>query len=151
GFFPWIVFLWPSLIELRRRIRECDRWRPADILAVSWVVVWVGFFSLASTKFPHYVVPAYPALALLTACFINRWTRHPEIYGILARNAAWCTVAAAGIGILIVAPLVSRVHLQGEPFLGLVGLPLVVGAAVCAWFTERGRVAGALASLSVTA
>ena len=151
GFFPWIIFLWPSLIELRRRIRERHGWQPADMLAVSWVVVWVGFFSLASTKFPHYVVPAYPALALLTGCFIDRWTRHREIYGKLGRNAAWCTLAAAGITILILAPLVSRVHLQGEPFLGLVGLPLVVGASVCAWFTERGRVAGAVVSLSGTA
>src|SRR5205814_4567557 len=112
--------------------------------------VWVGFFSLASTKFPHYVVPAYPALALFTACFIDRWTCRIEIYGKLARNAAWGTLAAAGVTILIVAPIVSRVHLQGEPFLGLAGLPLIVGAAACAWFTERRQVPRALMALTAT-
>jgi 4-amino-4-deoxy-L-arabinose transferase-like glycosyltransferase len=151
GFFPWIIFLLPSLIELRRRIREQTRWRPADILIVSWFVVWVGFFSLASTKFPHYVVPAYPALALFTACFIDRWTRHIEIYGLLARNAAWITLAAAGVTILVVAPMVSRVHLQGEPRLGLAGLPLILGAAACAWFTERRQVPRSLMTLTATA
>ncbi len=151
GFFPWIIFFLPSFIELRRRIREQTCWQPADILIVSWFVVWVGFFSLASTKFPHYVVPAYPALALFTACFIDRWTRHIEIYGLVARNAAWITLAAAGVTILVVAPMVSRVHLQGEPFLGLTGLPLVVGAGACAWFTERRQVPRTLMTLTSTA
>jgi hypothetical protein len=151
GFFPWIIFLLPSLIELRRRVREQTLWHPADVLIVAWIVVWVGFFSLASTKFPHYVVPAYPALALFTASFIDRWTRHVEIYRKLARNAAWGTLAAAGITILIVAPLVSRVHLQGEPLLGMAGAPLIIGAAACACFTERRNVSRALVTFTATA
>jgi 4-amino-4-deoxy-L-arabinose transferase-like glycosyltransferase len=149
GFFPWIIFLSPSIAELRRRAREEDSSRPADILVVSWVVVWVGFFSLATTKFPHYVVPAYPALALFTAGFVERWTRRSEIYGRALRSAAWLTVAAAGLGILVVVPLVARRFLPGEQMLGLVGLPLVGGAVACAVFAERRQIVRALASLTV--
>jgi 4-amino-4-deoxy-L-arabinose transferase-like glycosyltransferase len=151
GFFPWIIFLSPSLGALRRVIRERHAWRPADALVCSWFVVWVGFFSLASTKFPHYVVPAYPALALFTACFLDRWILSVDAYGRLARSGAWATVAAAGVGILIVVPIISRIYLAGEPFVGLAGLPLAVGAALCAYLTERRQIARALASLTGTA
>jgi 4-amino-4-deoxy-L-arabinose transferase-like glycosyltransferase len=151
GFFPWIIFLSPSIFEFRRRVQEGCPTRSADILICSWFVVWVGFFSLATTKFPHYVVPAYPALALFTACFLDRWTRHAEIYGPVARNAAWGTVAVAGLGILIIVPIVADLYLQGEPFLGLAGWPLLAGAALCAYFTQRRQITRALVCLTASA
>ena len=147
GFFPWIIFLSPSIAELRRRTGEGNSSSPADILVVSWVVVWVGFFSLATTKFPHYVVPAYPALALFTSGFVDRWTRQPEIYGRALRSAAWLTMAAVGLGILIVVPMVARRFLPEEPMLGLAGLPLIGGAVAFALFAERRQIVRALASL----
>jgi 4-amino-4-deoxy-L-arabinose transferase-like glycosyltransferase len=149
GFFPWIIFLSPGVAEIRRRTREGNPSVPADILIVSWAIVWVGFFSLATTKFPHYVVPAYPALALFTAGFVDRWTRQPEIYGRLARSAAWGTVAAVGLGILIIVPLVARRYLQGEQLPGLAGLPLVAGAVACALLAGRRQIVHALASLTL--
>ena len=157
GFFPWSIFLSPCCIDLVRRMRHPeghsgqDRRRPADALLVAWCLVWIGFFSLASTKFPHYVIPAYPALALLTACFADRWIGNTEIYGKLARRAAWATVAAAGVGILIAIPFVANLHLPGEQLLCLAGLPLIPGAILCAWLTERKQIAKALACLAATA
>jgi 4-amino-4-deoxy-L-arabinose transferase-like glycosyltransferase len=156
GFFPWSIFLSPCCIELVRRMRhnDLDSTRsngPADALLVAWIIVWVGFFSLASTKFPHYVIPAYPALALLTACFFDRWISETAIYGKLARRAAWATVALVGAGILIVVPFVARDHLPGEQLLCLAGLPLIPGAALGAWLAERQQVARALACLTATA
>ena len=43
------------------------------MLASCWFGVWFVFWSICKTKLPHYLLPAYPALALLTACFIDRW------------------------------------------------------------------------------
>lgn len=157
GFFPWSIFLSPCCIDLVRRMRHQeghtgqDQRRPADALLVAWCIVWIGFFSLASTKFPHYVIPAYPALALLTACFAESWIANTEIYGKLARRAAWATVAAAGIGILIVVPFVVKLHLPGEHLLCLAGLPLIPGAALGALLTERQQIAKALTCLTATA
>lgn len=148
GFFPWIIFLSPSVIELVRRTRAARGWQPADLLVASWFVVWVGFFSLASTKFPHYVVPAYPALALLTACFLDRWTRQPDVYGRLARASAWTTVAAAGLGILIVVPIVARIYLQEDHFVGWPGLALLAGAVGFAYSGARRQSRRALMSLT---
>ncbi len=38
-----------------------------------WIVSYLFVFSIAATKLPNYVLPVYPALALLTARFLNQW------------------------------------------------------------------------------
>ncbi|MSR56134.1 MAG: glycosyltransferase family 39 protein [Planctomycetaceae bacterium] len=151
GFFPWIVFLAPTLIGCYRRIRDSHSWSSADILCGAWFVVWFGFFSLASTKFPHYVVPAYPALALVTAAFIDRWIARTDIYGRLARRGAWLTVGTVGIAIMVVMPIVEQVYLHEPGMAGLIGVPLIVAAVLGSYLTERGKVAEAVAVLAVTA
>ena len=151
GFFPWIIFLKPACEEMARRMNDPNTARPADKLLIAWCTVWIGFFSLAVTKFPHYVLPAYPALALGTAGFVDRWIREGSIYPKFWRRTAWSTVALVGVGIMIAMPFVAKIHLPGESWLGLAGLPLVAGALVVGWFAERGQTTRALASLTVTA
>src|SRR5207302_6149063 len=70
GFTPWCVFLGPALWYAVKEWRE-----GACRFLLIWLAVWVGFFSLAQTKLPNYVLPAYPALALLTGRFLDRWRR----------------------------------------------------------------------------
>ena len=68
GFFPWSGFLpravWQAGMVARRRE---VRW-PADRLLITsacWVIGVFLFFSLARTKLPSYLFPAFPAMALL--------------------------------------------------------------------------------------
>ena len=77
GFFPWSIFAFSTLGDLIRRcLARLPGQRPAKFLAC-WIVVFVGFFSLAGTKLPNYILPAYPALALATACYVDRWITDP--------------------------------------------------------------------------
>ena len=73
GFFPWAVFLGPPWSKRSGALRRRDAWYDGCVLATCWFGVWFLFWSLCKTKLPHYLLPAYPALALLTACFIDRW------------------------------------------------------------------------------
>ncbi len=59
---PWFLVLVASLPLLWRQRHQA--WVR---LGVSWTVVVVVPFSIVATKLPWYVVPAYPALALLAA------------------------------------------------------------------------------------
>ncbi len=68
GFLPWSLFA-PAAI---RRIR--DGWRAHDLLTtvgVVGVVVPVVLFTLTATKLPHYVLPAFPAMAVLCAAGVS--------------------------------------------------------------------------------
>ena len=65
GFFPWTAFL-PMAIGYGLQIRHKDgrgRW----LYLVLWCGVMLLFFSVASSKLPSYILPIFPALALLVA------------------------------------------------------------------------------------
>ncbi|MEK6718455.1 MAG: glycosyltransferase family 39 protein [candidate division NC10 bacterium] len=68
GFFPWSGFLpralWHAVTVARRR----ESGEPAGrllIVCACWVAGVFLFFSLAGTKLPSYLFPAFPAMALL--------------------------------------------------------------------------------------
>jgi 4-amino-4-deoxy-L-arabinose transferase-like glycosyltransferase len=152
GFFPWSVLAWPTLVEARKLVRERHPWRPGYVLVGSWAAVWIGFFSIAGTKLPSYVVPAYPAIALATACLVARWVREPATLPRLSTRLAWGCVAMTGVGLIVALPIAAHVLLGGEWFLGAIGiLPLV--AAVVGWIaSERSQSrysAATLAALGV--
>jgi 4-amino-4-deoxy-L-arabinose transferase-like glycosyltransferase len=82
-FVPWTAFLIPTVWNA---VREARRPRIADDLdtaetdlpgkyrfLIVTVLAYLVFFSLAATKLPNYVLPLYPALAILTGRMLDRW------------------------------------------------------------------------------
>lgn len=65
GMFPWSLFF-PALIHFLYRSREELREPKLRYLLV-WVLVGLTFFTLASGKRTNYILPLYPAVALLFA------------------------------------------------------------------------------------
>ncbi len=68
GFFPWSGFLpmalWRTAGVARRRRAETAGDRLA-VTCLCWLAGLFVFFSLAGTKLPSYLFPAFPAMALL--------------------------------------------------------------------------------------
>lgn len=71
---------------------------------IAWAVPTIIFFELAPTKLPHYVLPAYPAIALLcgaglTAMLGRQWrTAHPAgvvLFGVAGLVIVGLTATAA--------------------------------------------------------
>ena len=62
GAFPWTAFVLAALPYHVRRRRE-----DGSLLVLLWIGVTVVFYSLAGTKLPNYVLPAFPFTALAVA------------------------------------------------------------------------------------
>jgi 4-amino-4-deoxy-L-arabinose transferase-like glycosyltransferase len=139
GFFPWSVFLGPSIANLIERMRQKHPWKIGYIFLLCWISLFVVFWSLIRTKLPHYVLPAYPALALLTACFIDRWLTEPSSLGRWWLRNAWISMILVGVGMMIALPIVAAKFLPGEGILGLVGLVPFLGGVWCWWNTVHQR------------
>jgi 4-amino-4-deoxy-L-arabinose transferase-like glycosyltransferase len=155
GFFPWSVLFGPTLIEVVGQIRRRGVYRNSCILASCWFGVWFVFWSICKTKLPHYLLPAYPALAMLTACFVDRWLGDPtQLKSWWLRNA-WISMIVVGLGIAIVIaiviPIVAAIYLPGEEVLGVVGLIPLMGGAWCWWQTSHQRHLHAAIGMAVTA
>ncbi|MBV8883420.1 MAG: glycosyltransferase family 39 protein, partial [Chroococcidiopsidaceae cyanobacterium CP_BM_RX_35] len=69
GFAPWSVYLPVALARLkfwRRNIwRSTQRSNHLGLFALFWFVSVLGFFTLARTKLPSYMLPLMPAAAIL--------------------------------------------------------------------------------------
>ena len=76
-FAPWIVFLpaaiWYGIREARRPQVEGEDASSKYRFLLVWVLAFLIVFSVAATKLPNYVLPLYPALAILAARFLERW------------------------------------------------------------------------------
>jgi len=137
GFFPWSLFLGPTIIETIRRIRDRDPRRDGYVLLTCWFGVFFIFWSICSTKLPHYVLPVYPALALLTGGFLETWITDPARVGPGWMKNAWITTIAAGLGIMVAVGVAARIYLPGEELIGLVGLILIIGGYLCLYYAKR--------------
>lgn len=161
GFFPWSVFLGPTLIHTVQTLRKktAPHFSLSTLLAVCWFGVWLVFWSICKTKLPHYLLPAYPALAMLTAFWIDRWLhgeekeaakkKTPDPFSRRWLRDAWISTIIAGLGICIAIPIVAHYYLPGEALIGLVGLIPLVGGVWCWRETARGRDRQAIGIFSV--
>src|SRR3989440_5497103 len=72
--FPWSAFLVSSLGKIPLRIKQwrgqMDQRSRASLLLAIWAIAVIGFFSF-STRQEYYVLPALPALALLTGMWLS--------------------------------------------------------------------------------
>jgi len=130
--------------------------RDLDVDAVRFSFFWLApgwlLFEIATTKLPHYVLPLYPALAILAARVI---TRGETRLGLLRAGAALHLVLGAAFAAgLIAIPAVfssgaygwtSPPPLAAAGAAGLLGLTLATTVLVWRGALKAGAVASALA------
>jgi 4-amino-4-deoxy-L-arabinose transferase-like glycosyltransferase len=150
GFFPWSIFLPLSLVELRQKLRRGSGSFSPCLLLACWAGFYIGFFSLAGTKLPSYVLPAYPALAIICGALVDAWLREPARFRGFMLRAALGSLPMVGIGILIALPIIAHFVLPGEGWLGLIGLILVIGGGYACWQSEAGRATRAAVAVAAS-
>lgn len=105
GFLPWSPWLLLALARAARAAkaaRTTNATHPAqappepsfDLFLVSWLVVPTAFFSCIGSKLPPYVLPMFPAMALLVARHLGR----PTFRQMLAPLAVLLVIATACAG-----------------------------------------------------
>jgi hypothetical protein len=79
GMFPWsgLATLAAALGFARRRDGESPRAKLVGY-ALVWFLVEFSTVSIVNTKFHHYILPALPALAVLTGLFLDDLLRAPS-------------------------------------------------------------------------
>lgn len=145
GMFPWSVLAIPLVIEVTRRIQRRDAQSRSLVLAISWVAVYIGIFSIAKTKLPSYITPCYPAAALLVGYVVDRWVRGELLISKYWAVVASCVMIVVGTILAAAVPVITAEHLPGEEWLGVLGLlPIAtaVGAILIALQQHRMVAAG---------
>lgn len=151
GLFPWSLLLGPTILFVKSRLRQKGAHRLPLYLLLSWVGVYLAFFSLAATKLPNYVVPMYPALAILVGAWLDAWIAEEASFPALMSQTAWATLALAGLAVSIALPVVAG-HLLGSGMhLTVIGLPFMIGGALCWWWHRCSKPTHTLAAFAASA
>jgi 4-amino-4-deoxy-L-arabinose transferase-like glycosyltransferase len=147
GFFPWSIVAALTLAHAWSALAR-PTLAPGLRLLGAWAGVWLACFTLAGTKLPGYVWPAYPALAVATSAFLERWRLDPSVVSARWMNIGWTILAVAGAGIAIGLPTAVASVAPESLALGLIGLVPCVAAGFAWWSQARGDRGAALGWLA---
>lgn len=156
-FAPWSGFLAASVgTPLSPRGRGAGGEGHGAKFFLCWLAVYFLACSVAATKLPHYIAPAYPALALLTARLLTRWASGELTLPKWVLPAGLIGFALTGlsviVGLLVAGGLVPLDAAKVRTFPGLgawawVGLFPLSAAATGWWFLRQGNRPAVVGSL----
>lgn len=144
GLLPWTL-LAPRALALGARRRIGASFQPARVLWL-WAVVIFVFFSASSSKLASYILPVFPALAVLLALALAhvsaralRWALAPVAVGALALAAAtpWSARLAS-------REIPAELYAAYAPWVAASMLLLAAGLVGALWLDARGRRGAAL-------
>jgi len=156
GLLPWTGFLPRALLRALRGHhdqQDASATRFSLRFSVVWVVLICAFFSASSSKLPSYILPVFPALAVLIGHELTRCSaRH-----LMLQSLGLAVFALAGTFALMApnlltgeqnpADLVARYRI----WLVVCMAGLCAGAVLAAWLAARQRHAAAILCLAVCA
>jgi 4-amino-4-deoxy-L-arabinose transferase-like glycosyltransferase len=159
GMIPWTGFLWPAVRDAMRggwarRRENADAW-----FLVTWSAFIFFFFSISKSKLPPYILPIFPALAVLIGAWLAK---------VLEQNAAarlraglgifsfLCGLLAVALCVVVVRPTLVRgldpaqaLALQPPAF--TMAAVLLLGGIFTPWLARVRGVRAGLGGVIVTA
>ena len=139
AFFPWSAIVVGRGVDAVRRVRSGQPLSSAEVLLWLWILVVVGFFSVARFKLDHYIFPAAPACCLIAAHAWREAARDAE-------GRLWGTRYSVLViaGLLIVGGsfggvYLSKIDLALPPSALLLPLALFAGGVALMFQAERRR------------
>lgn len=153
GFAPWSLFLPAAMVRLRLWQRRYWLQQPRSaqlgVFACAWFVGVFGFFTVAATKLPSYVLPLMPAAAILVALLWSDEMTLPAGVAPGLRRSGWLNVAFVLVigGAIAASPLWLRLieddsmpefpEALGRSGLLIYGALFCLQMAIALWILQR--------------
>lgn len=109
GFLPWVCFF-PQAIrsDFPRNLQQCKE-KKNYIFLLLWIGIIFLFFSFSHSKLIPYILPIFPALALLTGSYLSTCWQHCNTikWGYIAVPLVWLGLGVLGILYLVNDPSIT--------------------------------------------
>jgi 4-amino-4-deoxy-L-arabinose transferase-like glycosyltransferase len=130
GWFPWTGFLAAVLLFGAWRLQAL-REQPVRLFMLCWIGMFILFFSIARTQLPNYILPAFPAAAILMA---YGWLHaSAELRGRFMLYAAWTALAISLLAMIAGAVAIHKMW-PGEGMYVLAMAPVTLASG---WWLKR--------------
>ncbi len=144
-FWPGSLFLAGGLLRSWR-----ERALPAERFLLAWAVPFWIALELVPTKLPHYLLPVYPAFALLAAAALVKGFRRP-LWLDAVSGFLWAAASLALAAILILAPISLGRGLSAAGVTAAAIILLVGGTLLWRFWREKRAMPGLAARAAILA
>ena len=131
---PWTAFLIDGLVKARSwRLRSPDSVDRLRVFALAWLLMPLVFFSFSGSKLPGYILPVLPAAALIAGERLTKFLSGD-------RDGVWAMrITGALFGAFAIAGsiYVFRYGSLSLKCVAMIGVPLIVTAAICIFWAHR--------------
>lgn len=104
GFFPWCIFLAQAMFSAIKQTWKHPQEQAVKLYLIVWVFCVLFFFSIPQSKTIGYIVPIFPALALLTGNYLSEQWRKPQQASIYISMILFVTFALILAALLLLLP-----------------------------------------------
>ncbi len=126
GCLPWSFVFAAQVGSTLKRWRDLAGEQSLVLFLWLWVIVIVGFFSLSTSKLTGYILPVFPAIALLIGWQLEQWWQHkPRTLWRWLMLFTFLLLLAVGIGLVLRSDRISYIG----PFLTLGLAAVLFGSA----------------------
>lgn len=150
GMLPWLALLPQALASAWRGHDAAGEFQTNNFLLI-WAVFIFVFFSASHSKLPSYILPMFPALALLMAAPLAQTE---------SRNFFWhaLTSVVFAVVIVVLSPLVVRLANPTKPaalleayasWIAAGGLAILIGAGLSLLWCRRNKPLAALTAMAL--
>jgi len=135
GMAPWLVPLGHAAVRAFRRRTD------AELLLWIWALVVFLFFSVSGSKLPPYILPIFPALAVLAAPSLTR--------PVLMAQSLVTIPVALGAGLAVLRLAANGPYAFYAQWVFIATLILAAAAATALFMAWRFRITGAVLALAL--
>lgn len=150
GMIPWLTLLPQALAKACRRQGPPGTFQTSRFLLI-WAIFIFFFFSASHSKLASYILPVFPALALLIGC----WLAHTE-----PKKFVWHALFNIVFGLLAFAlsPLVIHLAKPETPaelyriyghWIAAGGISIMIGALLWLLWSRQGKPVAALTAMAL--
>lgn len=149
GFLPWIVFLFQAITSQFPKTRQPIIEKRNSIFLLLWISIVFVFFSLSHSKLIPYILPIYPAAALLTGRYLATHSHSTGVkWGIFLLPSFWLALGIVGGWWLAHHPVIDLPK-PGVPFLIAGYSVFLLASLLTAFYYLRHRVKTAFMLLTL--
>lgn len=157
GLLPWTLVFFATMVRAWRSAGSAANGFNAQRFALVWAAVIFVFFSASGSKLPSYILPVFPALALVLG-----WQLATLADATLVRLTVPLVIAAGGLTVALFAgypSLVARIADARQPAGPLLAYGPWIEAGFCVafvggvagwWWLRRGFKTAALLAIALT-
>lgn len=139
GFFPWTIFLVQALKKQLREIWLARHQYQTELFLFLWFLIIFVFFSIPRSKTIGYILPIFPALALLVGNYLSRVWENVD-----KKDMRIVIISFALIGVLLAAFLITLPYFHWidfapgfVPYLITIAIIFILSAVISFLFLQN--------------